>query len=172
VTIAELAQFVGWLGHGLDLYHNTPAVKIALERAHRLLHFTASTDAPYERYLAGRMSSVRSKPGEPVDARRLLVTALSYYAFELAHPERIMNTTVRDIGLARALIRLGRCKQPQPRKSDLAASGAHIASQFSLFAGAFLNELKRRTRADNAKRQREEAALGDFAIPNNSLENT
>ena len=103
-TIRELAQFTDWISHGLDLYRNTPAVKIALARAHRLLHFTPQTGAAWELYFAGRMAAVRQKAGRPVDARRLLVTALTYFAFEQAHPERVQTTTVRDIGLARSLI--------------------------------------------------------------------
>ena len=168
VTIRELAQFYSWIDDGLKLYHSTPAVRIALARAAKLLHFTPQRGEEWERYLAGCMSAVRAKAGVPVDARRLLITVLCYFAFESAHPERVMSTDVRNIGLARSLIRLGKCKQPAPRKSNLIPCGAHIARELGAFAIAFLNELKRRTRADNIKRQREDAALTDFSTPNES----
>jgi hypothetical protein len=113
------------------------------------------------------MVAVRTKAGEPVDARRVLLTVLSYLAWEAAHPERVPNTDARNIGVARSLIRLGRCKQPQPRKSDLVPSGRHIIEQLGKFAVVFIEELKRRTRADNINRQREEAALTDLRQPGN-----
>lgn len=111
---------------------------------------------------------MRAKAGIAVDARRVLITVLYYFAFEAAEPARVMNTNVRNIGLARSVIRLGRCKQRQPRKSDLIPSGAYIASLFAVFAGAFLNELKRRTRSDNIKRQREDDAPQDFSLSTTS----
>jgi hypothetical protein len=163
-TIRDLAQFYPWIDDGLRLYHNTPAVKIALVRAEKLLRYTAQRDAEWERYFAGRMSAVRAKAGIPVDARRALLTVLTYFAFEAAHPERVMNTDVRNIGLARSLIRLGKCKQPAPRKSNLVPCGAYIARELGTFAIAFLDLLKRRTRADNVKRAREDAALVDFGL--------
>jgi hypothetical protein len=171
-TIAELARFTDWIDQGLRLYRDTPAVRIGLVRAEQLLKFTPQQGHAYESYLSGRMAAVRAKAGRPVNARKLLITILSFFAFEAAEPARVMNTDVRNIGLARSVIRLGRCKQRQPRKTDLIPSGAYIASQFAVFAGAFLNELKRRTRADNIKRQREDAALGDFTIPNDEPEGT
>jgi hypothetical protein len=172
VTIRELAQFAPWIDDGLRLYHNTPAVKIALARAEKLLRFTPQRGEQWERYFAARMSAVRAKAGIPVDARRVLITVLTYFAFEAAYPERVMSTDVHDIGLARSLIRLGKCKQPAPRKSNLVPCGAHIASELGRFAITFLDLLKRRTRADNVKRQREEAALADFTIPKDDLEGT
>jgi hypothetical protein len=164
ITIRELAQFAPWIDDGLKLYNNTPAVKIALARAEKLLRYTPQRGEDWERYLAGRMSAVRAKAGVPVDARRVLITVLTYFAFEAAYPERVMSTNVRDIGLARSLIRLGKCKQPAARKSNLIPCGAHIARELGAFAIAFLNELKRRTRADNLKRQCEDAALTDFSL--------
>jgi hypothetical protein len=161
-TFADLARFTDWIDEGLRLYRGTPAVRVALVRAEQLLRFTPQQGHSYESYLSGRMAAVRMKAGIPVDARKLLITILSYFAFEEAEPARVMNTDVRNIGLARSVVRLGRCKQRQPRKTDLIPSGAYIASQFAVFAGAFLRELKRRTRADNVKRERENAALADF----------
>jgi hypothetical protein len=163
VTITELARFTDWIDQGLRLYRDTPAVRIALVRAEQLLKFTPQQGHAFESYLSGRMAAVRAKAGTPVDARKLLITILSYFAFEAAEPARVMNKDVRNIGLARSVIRLGRCKQRQPRKTDLIPSGAYIASQFAVFAGAFLALLKQRTRADNVKRQREDAALTDFS---------
>jgi hypothetical protein len=168
VTIRELAQFVDWIDDGLRLYRDTSAVRIALARAEKLLHFTPQRGEEWERYFACRMSAVRAKAGVPVDARRVLITILTYFAFEAAFPERVMSTDVHDIGLARSLIRLGKCKQPAPRKSNLVPCGAYIASELGRFAITFLDLLKRRTRADNIKRQREDAALTDFSTPNES----
>ena len=161
-TIRECARFYEWIDTGLRLYRDTPAVRIALARAERLLKFSPRQGHEWETYFAGRMSAVRGKAGIPVDARRVLITVLCYFAFEAAHPERVMNTDVRNIGLVRSLIRLGKCKQPAPRKSNLIPSGAYIAGELGTFAIAFLDELKRRTRGDNVKREREEAALRDF----------
>lgn len=163
-TIRELARFAGWIDDGLKLYHNTPAVRIALVRAEKLLRYTPQRGEEWERYFAGRMSALRAKAGIPVDARRVLITVLSYFAFEAAHPERVMNTDVHDIGLARSLIRLGKCKQPTPRKSNLVPSGAYIASELGAFAIAFLDLLKRRTRADNDKLEKEARMLSDFTV--------
>jgi hypothetical protein len=161
-TIRELAVFAPWIDYGLRLYHNTPAVRIALARSTKLLRYEPQRGEEWERYLAGRMSAVRAKAGIPVDARRLLITVLCYFAFEAAYPERVMSRDVHDIGLARSLIRLGKCKQPAPRKSNLVPCGAYIASELGRFAITFLDLLKRRTRADNIKREREDAALVDF----------
>jgi hypothetical protein len=171
-TIKELAQFADWIDYGLRIFRDTPAVRIALDRAQGLLHFQPDQGQHWERYLAGRMANVRLKPGVPVDARRMLLTALSFYAFEAAHPQRVMSDTVRNMGLARSLIRLGKCRHKPPRKSELNACGGYINDLLGMFAVKFLDELQKRTRKDNAQRDREEALLRDFSSPTTTMEET
>ena len=166
IKARELAAFSDYVDHGLKLFDGTPAVTTALRRAHQLLNFTATTSEPWQAHLEGRTAAIRQKAGHVVDARQLLLVLLSYFAFEAAHPERVPNVTVRDIGLARAVARLGRCKQPEPRKPDVIASGAYIAEQFGLFATMFLHELQKLTRAEARRKEREMKALADFGDPN------
>jgi hypothetical protein len=173
VTKRELAQFYLWVDRGLDLYRDTRAVRVALERAKQLLNFSPASSADWEMWFAGCMSSVRAKPGIAVDARRVLITVLTFFAFEAAYPERVPNTDARDIGLSRSLVRLAVYKQPRPKASLQKLAGRYIAEQLGAFAIAFLDLLKQRTRADNTRREREEAALRDFgsqivttALPN------
>jgi hypothetical protein len=165
VTKRELAQFYEWIDHGLDLYRDTRAVRVALERAKQLLHFSPASGADWEMWFAGCMSSVRAKPGVAVDARRALITVLTFFAFEGAYPERVPSTDTRDIGLSRSLVRLAVYKQPRPKSSLQKLAGRYIAEQLGTFAIAFLDLLKWRTRADNRERERGEAALRDFSLP-------
>jgi len=172
ITKRELAQFYQWVDHGLDLFRDTRAVRVALERAKRLLNFAPSTGADWELWFAGCMASVRAKPGIAVDARRVLITVLTYFAFEAAYPARVPCTDTRDIGLSRSLVRLAVYKKPTLKASLQKLAGRYIAEQFGAFAIAFLDLLKQRTRADIRKREREDAALRDFTTPNDLPKDT
>jgi hypothetical protein len=167
ITTAELRTFSGYIDEGMRRFDRTPAYQVALRRCRDLMNFNAPMSDGWARYLAACMQSLRCKRGKVIEPADVLLVILCFYGFMQAHPQRLPNTDSYFIGLGRAVTRLGPVpgRRNRPQKAAAIGAGRYIASQLGQFAVLFLKHWGELHRREAIKREREDAALADFRLP-------